>query len=309
METYKTDIIATRMGGLGSSDAKMVAKIGKSQSLSYADRERIAQMKGLAERRQFTTAATENGDYIEQRIYESVKLIYPEAVSNPFYKSGKLSDKYGFDIFCHIDIEAVSGDDLYWIECKATKADTAHTYDTYMHQLEWEHMLLEERAKELGKTPHLMLSHYHVTELGEYDTDNLTNREIEPAPFIRKDIKAGLKHIASILPSFTWEPKQELEASDLPEQQRGALAKWLARQQKMKEWLDEDRQIKDGLFDMMAAMDVKSIRIDGAVFTIKEGYTTTKIDSKKVQKLHPEVFEECKMTSEIKPTLQVKLTH
>lgn len=304
---YKDDIIATRKGGFGSSDAKRIAKIGKAQSLSYADKERIAQMLGLAERKQFTTAATENGDYIEQRIYESIKIACRDARSNPFCRSEKLSKKHGFDVFCHIDIEAITDTEIYWYECKATKADISRTLDEYMPQLEWERMLLEERAALLNKKPHLLLAHYLVTELGEYDAENITTIEVEPSPILRKEIKSGLKYIASVLPSFEWQPKEELEASDLPEQQRGAIAKWLARQQKMKEWEEEDKKIKEGLFAMMTEMGVKSIRTEGAIFTVKEGYTSSKIDPKKVQRIYPEVYEECKTTSEIKPSLQVKL--
>ncbi len=104
MEDYKQDIIATRMGGLGSSDAKMVEKVGKIGKLAYADKERIAEMLGIIERRQFSTSATALGDLIENQMYEIVKELYPDAVSNPYYKS-KLSEEYGYDIFNHIDYE------------------------------------------------------------------------------------------------------------------------------------------------------------------------------------------------------------
>lgn len=309
METYKNDIIATRKGGLGSSDAKMVAKIGRASAVSYADKERLAQMTGQAERRQFTTAATENGDYIEGRLFESMKVIYPNAESNPYYKSEELSAKFGFDVFCHIDIESVTDTDIYWVECKASKKCTKDVLDTYMHQLEWEMMLLEEKAAELNKTPHLILAHYLVTELGEFNPEQLTTMEIEASTYLRNDILLGLQFIANFLPDFKWEPKEELTASDLPVSQQNALAKWLARQQQMKLWEEEDKQIKDGLFEMMSAMGVKSIRTEGAIFTVKEGYTSSKLDSKKVQKLHPDVYEECLSQSQVKSSLLVKLTN
>ena len=60
MENYKDNIIATRVGSLGSSDAKMVAKIGRVGKLAYADKERLAVLTGQKEQHDFSNAATRN---------------------------------------------------------------------------------------------------------------------------------------------------------------------------------------------------------------------------------------------------------
>jgi hypothetical protein len=65
---HKNEIINTRVGGLGSSDAKMVAGIGERGFLNHADSKRIAIMLGMAEQRQFSTKAIETGNIIEKAI-------------------------------------------------------------------------------------------------------------------------------------------------------------------------------------------------------------------------------------------------
>ena len=64
MSEGKNEILETRIGGLGSSDAKMCAKIGRNGVIGVSDRKRIAIMLGLDEQRQFTSAATEHGNFI-----------------------------------------------------------------------------------------------------------------------------------------------------------------------------------------------------------------------------------------------------
>lgn len=113
MENYKENIIASRVGSLGSSDAAMVEKVGKTGKLSYADRERLAVLTGQAQQRDFSNAATRNGDYIEQEIFKDVAKKWPQAKSNPAFTSPALSTEH-FAVINHIDIEVANDEFLVW---------------------------------------------------------------------------------------------------------------------------------------------------------------------------------------------------
>jgi len=79
----QNEIEQTRIGGLGSSDAKMVARIGRTGVISDTAKKRIAIMLELDEQIKFSTAATEMGHQVEDWIYEEMKALNESVVSNP----------------------------------------------------------------------------------------------------------------------------------------------------------------------------------------------------------------------------------
>ena len=287
MENYKEDIIATRKGGLGSSDAAMVEKIGRNGELSQADRYRIAVMLGLAERKQFSTAATQLGDEIEAKVFEQFKEQFPQAVSNPFYKSELLSNTFGFDIFCHIDFEAETEDSLIWVENKATKLSMADTINTYAAQLQWEYMLLQEKAAKIGKRPQLMLSHFDTT-MGEWNPELVQVRTIQENDSTM--IMKGLRIIMDSLEGFTWEQPEELEADNLPVQQQEQIkqiAIYLGEIKRMQEYVDD---FKNGLLTVMQEAGVKSIKTPYFNVCAVEESKSMKFDSTRFKKEQSELY-------------------
>ena len=53
MEDYKQDIVNTRKGGFGSSDAAMVLSVGASGTIGASANQRIAVMLGIIEKPEF----------------------------------------------------------------------------------------------------------------------------------------------------------------------------------------------------------------------------------------------------------------
>lgn len=287
MENYKEDIIATRKGGLGSSDAAMVEKIGRNGELSQADRYRIAVMLGLAERKQFSTAATQLGDEIEAKVFEQFKEQFPQAVSNPFYKSELLSNTFGFDIFCHIDFEAETEDSLIWVENKATKLSMADTINTYAAQLQWEYMLLQEKAAKIGKCPQLMLSHFDTT-MGEWNPELVQVRTIQENDSTM--IMKGLRIIMDNLEGFTWEQPEELEADNLPAKQQEQIkqiAIYLGEIKRMQEYVDD---FKNGLLQIMQEAGVKSIKTPYFNVSVVNESKSMKFDATRFKKEQSELY-------------------
>lgn len=287
MENYKEDIIATRKGGLGSSDAAMVEKIGRNGELSQADRYRIAVMLGLAERKQFSTAATQLGDEIEAKVFEQFKEQFPQAVSNPFYKSELLSNTFGFDIFCHIDFEAETEDSLIWVENKATKLSMADTINTYAAQLQWEYMLLQEKAAKIGKRPQLMLSHFDTT-MGEWNPELLQVRTIQENDSTM--IMKGLRIIMDSLEGFTWEQPEELDAVNLPVEQQEQIKQISHFLQEIKRMQEYVETFKAGMLEVMQQNGVKSIKTEFFGITMVNEKKNMSFDSAKFKKDQPDLY-------------------
>lgn len=310
MENYKIDIIETRVGGLGSSDAKMVSKVGKTGKLSYSDRERLAVMLGLTEPANFTNAATENGDYIEQKVFTSLKMTYPTAKSNPYYKCETISDQVGFDVFCHIDFEVIDAGLLAWYECKASRYSTDQVRAEYDDQLRWEYMLLKEKAHELGLKPVLYLVHYHVDNLGEFDPANLVIYPVSFNEGYADYLIRGLGIIHdTIRAGFTFTPKADVSSDELP----AAIATQAAlARQKLREAAELTAEVdafKESALQYCLARGIKSIKGDGFSIIIKDEYTSSRVDPKKLQDEHPDIYNECLKTITNKPSITLKLTN
>lgn len=308
MENYKIDIIETRTGGLGSSDAKMVSKVGKTGKLSYSDRERVAVMLGLQEPANFTNAAMENGDYIEGQIFDSLKKAYPNAKSNPYYKHKSLSNQLGFNVFCHIDFEVVIDDRLVWYECKASRYSIDQVRAEYDDQLRWEYMLLNEKARDLCLRPVLNLIHYRVENYGEYIPENLSQTQVSFNDGYDEYIVKGLDLIRqAIRDGFTFTPKADVSAEDLPVVIASQVA--LARQ-KLREAAELTAEVdafKEAALQYCLERGIKSIKGDGLSIIVKDEYTSSRVDSKKLQNAHPDIYNECLKTITNKPSITLKL--
>lgn len=281
---HKEEIVATRVGGLGSSDAKMVARIGRNGCISDSDKKRIAIMLGLEEHSNFTNEAMEYGNYIEDKIFLNRKLRWFEAVSNPLYKDAYLSSKLGFDVINHIDIEYINKNHskLVWCEVKATKLSFEDTLKEYKEQLDWHYMLGNVKAMELKLDFELKLIHYQVgEEYGEFDSANITTQNVDCA--LNAEILEGLTIISKEIKNFEYTAKEEFRLSDLP-------AKWQQEAQliqqelvRIKEAEEKVESFKERLAQIMKANNVKSIKNEFFNITYVDDSVSTSFDSKKLK--------------------------
>lgn len=292
MNNHKDEIIATRKSGFGSSDAKMIAKIGRLGVVSDSDNRRIAEMLGIAERIQFSNKATQLGNEIEDYVFELIKHKFPNSVSNPFYQSEELTEKHGFGVFNHIDYECETKSFLVWIENKATKKDINKTIDEYATQLAWHSELLKEKAQKLGKSPKLFVSHYQTEVTEDFSAENFNIIEIDINGFEieTENIHKGLSHISEILKSdFEYKPSEELYAGNLP----------VSIQEKIETIHNAFNQIneanklidsfKDTMLDLMVKNNVKSIKNEFFSITLIKETVGSSFDKKTFEKEHPEL--------------------
>ena len=287
----KTDTIQTRTGGLGSSDAKMIAQIGRNGSIPESSRKRIAIMLGLDEQVQFSTKATENGNFIEDCIFEELKKSYPEAVSNPYYESSILSKKYGFKVFNHIDFEVVKNDTLYWFENKATNHETTDSVILdYCDQLGFHYMLGIEKAKELKLKFILFVSHYK-TETKEL-VFNAENMEIKAfTPYSQAELYNGLQIISEAIEDFQYEKKEEFQVSDLPEVWQNEIMEVSIILRQIDDQKKKVDSFKERILEIMQDGNVKSIKNDFFNLTYVAPTTSILFDKDKLKSDLPEVFE------------------
>lgn len=309
----KQEILETRIGGLGSSDAPMVYRIGERGFLSDSDNFRIAVMLGLEETKIFSTEATRLGTEIENRIFEALKLINPNYVSNPKYVSKTLSERYGFSIFNHIDFELEGDKCIYWEENKAVlEEDIEKVKQKYIYQLAWHFMLLKEKAKMLNKEPYLSLL--------KYDTNDFDiNEPLDPQKLIPLDInykdvlpyicmiEEGLRIIKEAIPNFEYVKKDEFDASCLPQVQIDYMNEIAERLSIIQKNELEIEEFKTKMYDLMTANGIKSIKNDAFNMTVVAPTTSISFDSKKFKEDNPKMYEKYKKVIEKKGFLKITL--
>ncbi len=301
---YKEEIIKKRQGGLGSSDALMIERIALRGSLSEGDRQRVAELLGMIERKQFSTTATRLGDEIEMGIYEIIKQKYPQAKSNPYYKSERLSQQYGFYISNHIDYEIETEEELIWVENKATKNDVAKTLETYKSQFNWHYMLLKEKSVAKHKKPRLFLSHYQTNQSECFDANFLTLTEFHDGSDVL--IKKGLEVLQREIKGFVYSPRDELFVEYLPDtmqEEISLMGNYISQINEMNEKLDE---FKKKMADLMLSANVKSIKNEHFVITFVPESKMASFDKKEFGRKHPELLEQ--FTKQVNKKAYVKIT-
>ena len=304
---HKQEIINTRVGGLGSSDAKMVVGIAERGTLNYADKERIAVMLGLAEKRQITSKAIELGNIIEDAVFEVFKTQFGENItSNPRYE---IEFYLNYRVSNHIDFEISTPTELIWIEHKSTIHGISQAMEDYKYQLAWHTMLGQDKALNEGKKFRLMLSHYDTNGFdGEFNADKLNIVEVKPNKHYIDKIAKGLLIINEALPTFTWEKNEGiLHASSLPAEINDKCEMMATHLRKIKELTEQVDTFKQRMCELMVANNVKSIVTDAFTITLVEQSVSTTFDKAKFTKEHPDMVAQYEKKSIRKPYVTIKI--
>lgn len=312
------EIRNTRISGLGSSDAERVLRISRTGKISEADNFRLAVMLGIEQPLEFSSPSTEMGHVIEDSVFEVVKQRYESAVSNPFYRSEELTKKFGFGVFNHIDFEVIDDSKLIWIENKAVIGSVFETIDKYKAQLSWHWMLLQEKAKELGKSPHLILSHYDTNGIDSIFEHSFEAERLKFVHFVPAGADKWLKHnaeqmlqgfdiISSCIHNFEYEKKQELTSDELDGEVSSLISEVGLVLQQIKIAEQKVENFKAQMIDMMRDKGIKSIKTDYFSMTYIEPSRRSTFDSKKFAQEHPEEYEKYLKISQVKESLKITL--
>ena len=289
MEDYKQDIISTRKGYVGSSDAKMLAKIAEFGSVPKSAYERLAIVKGLIEATQIPyTDAVRFGDEMEQAIFEHLHAIDERYESNPKWVSKKYSRE---NVKCLTHPDIVLKDEgkkvLYIYEVKTSKFNYMQVRDAYKEQLYHHFALGQEVAQELGKgwKVRVCLAHYCTNGLDlsqpqVFDASRLT---VKPVRQLEKyDIAKAMDIVNDFLQDFNeYYSGDEIEAAYLPEpvkMQFDIIAKVLVEIKEREQKVDE---FKKRLYDFMLEKEIKNIKSDLYTISLVDATESKSFDYKR----------------------------
>lgn len=281
MEDYKQDIINTRRGCLGSSDATMLARIANNGAVPKSAYKRLAVCKGLIEHQDVPhTGAMAAGDYIENEIYKHISASDSRYQSNPYWESKKYS-RENVKLITHPDIvlEDAEKKTLYIYEVKTTHESVLATKYTYRAQMFVHHLLGCERVAKGWKVK-VYLLHYDTSGLDllngiEFDPARLTKCDVRfNAPVF--DVAKGMDLVSAFLDGFDeYYEGDEIQEQYLPVAIKEQFDKAAVMIAEIKE---RERSIADfntKLYEWMMKHDVKSLR--GELFTITRVDASTQV--------------------------------
>ena len=272
MLEQKQEIHATRTGGLGGSDAKMVLKVGVKgiESLSQTDLRRLAVMTGQIEYvSKFVNDSLERGNEFERWVHENV---YDDRENNPLIELPY--NPYSFRVFAHADFELDGRVD----EAKCTNKMIEDTEIDYIAQLQWYYML---GAKSV----------YLVHSLQDMPFDDYNIEFVEKDNRVIDNLIKGLKFIDEFIKDFTYIEKEEWTVNDLIPYEQEEVEKLYSALTEIKQLEEQAEQIKQSLKEIFKTNGVKSIKSDYYSITYVPESISNTFDKKKLLKDYPEINE------------------
>ena len=296
---YKDEIISSRVGNLGGSDARILAAIAKNGCVQRAQVERLAIAKGLYERPNITNIAMQYGDFIENMIYDSLVQVDERWESNKCFRSQKYG-REGLGLLVHIDFslfdESRDKPLLLWVECKATTTDIEQTYKDYKEQLYVEYVLGKELAEQLGADFKLELCHYDASVMFEdefqlqfaFDPDKISRKKV----IFKKpvfDISSGMDIAAKYMSEMTEYKREEIDWDYLPAEVQEQMKQVNNILVSIKEKQDSIEEFKSRFYDFLCKNEIKSVKTP--YFTISRVDESVSIQFGKVRFTaeHPEL--------------------
>lgn len=280
-EQHHKEIISTRVGGFGGSDAAMFLRINeiltskKISSIKELPRyicERLAVAKGLQDVREIPqTEAMKKGHDFEDEFAQS-------DFARGFEREKRLdydffTNRGNFNIFAHVDFYNNATNSIYELKCTSEDVNTA--ISKYIPQLSWEWMCS-------GYNANIYIVH-----------KNSTSSEVDIVKIDRDDMTSC---ISKIIPAILWvnDVWDNIErVSDdvmvMDEEQLAITATFANYMRQIKTLEDECKKARARILDMMQANCATKIEGDG--FTIQYIAPTVRktFDVKALQKAYPDI--------------------
>lgn len=299
---YKDEIISSRVGNLGGSDARILAAIAKNGCVQKGQVERLAIAKGLYERPNITNLAMQYGDFIENMIYDSLVQVDERWESNKCFRSQKYG-REGLGLLVHIDFSLFDDSRdkplLLWVECKATTTDIEQTYKDYKEQLFVEYVLGKELAEQLGADFKLELCHYDASVMFEdesqlqfaFDPDKISRKKVifKKAVF---DIPSGMDIAAQYVSEMTEYKREEIDWDYLPAEVQEQMKQVNNILVSIKEKQDSIEEFKSRFYDFLCKNEIKSVKTPYFTISRVDEAISMQFDKVKFASEHPELVAE-----------------
>lgn len=282
-KNHEQEIKQTRVGGLGGSDAEMLARIGRNglSALSATDAKRLGIMLGLVEQdnwggNAYTNAGHAFEDWAEKAIPNGVTVTMQreELLEQPLARN--------FRTFAHADftVSLQGSKDKGVIECKYVQKTTDEVEKTYAAQLQWYYIM--------GATN---VSLFHgCGSVEPFKVEDTAVRLIERDEELIETILAGIKTLDEAI-ADGWKPvaPDKVHVDDTTTPVRDAFAT-LQRIKREREQLDEqEAQAKAVLLSYMQDFTCNGITDDlGNQVTLTKESKARTFDSAKFLKEHAE---------------------
>lgn len=296
---YKDEIISSRVGNLGGSDARILAAIAKNGCVQRAQVERLAIAKGLYERPNITNLAMQYGDFIENMIYDSLVQVDERWESNKCFRSQKYG-REGLGLLVHIDFSLFDDSRdkplLLWVECKATTTDIEQTYKDYKEQLYIEYVLGKELAEQLGADFKLELCHYDASVMFEdesqlqfaFDPDKISRKKV----IFKKpvfDIASGMDIAAQYVSEMTEYKREEIDWDYLPAEVQEQMKQVNNILVSIKEKQDSIEEFKSRFYDFLCKNEIKSVKTPYFTISRVDESVSIQFDKVRFTAEHPEL--------------------
>lgn len=296
---YKDEIISSRVGNLGGSDARILAAIAKNGCVQRGQVERLAIAKGLYERPNITNLAMQYGDFIENMIYDSLVQVDERWESNKCFRSQKYG-REGLGLLVHIDFslfdESRDKPLLLWVECKATTTDIEQTYKDYKEQLYVEYVLGKELAEQLGADFKLELCHYDASVMFEdesqlqfaFDPDKISRKKV----IFKKpvfDISSGMDIAAQYVSEMTEYKREEIDWDYLPAEVQEHMKQVNNILVSIKEKQDSIEEFKSRFYDFLCKNEIKSVKTPYFTISRVDESVSIQFDKVRFTAEHPEL--------------------
>lgn len=296
---YKDEIISSRVGNLGGSDARILAAIAKNGCVQKGQVERLAIAKGLYERPNITNLAMQYGDFIENMIYDSLVQVDERWESNKCFRSQKYG-REGLGLLVHIDFSLFDDSRdkplLLWVECKATTTDIEQTYKDYKEQLFVEYVLGKELAEQLGADFKLELCHYDASVMFEdesqlqfaFDPDKISRKKVifKKAVF---DIPSGMDIAAQYVSEMTEYKREEIDWDYLPAKVQEQMKQVNNILVSIKEKQDSIEEFKSCFYDFLCKNEIKSVKTPYFTISRVDESVSIQFDKVRFTAEHPEL--------------------
>lgn len=295
-QEHNKEIIASRKGGFGGSDAAMFLRIAERgvDNLSNTDLKRIAVAMGLREPApSYTNAAMEAGhsfeDWVEQNAVNHNDNFVREA-----YLCREIVPT--FKTFAHADFH-VEQTGLV-VECKYSQLTTQEVEDTYAAQLQWYYMLGAENVllyHGWGGVEPFKVDGKH--EIFIVKDNTMIDKLLDGIVALNDAILNGWKPV----------PADEMLEADVPTEVQSALKELRTIKMQQEELAKREQEAKAIVADYMLLTDTANIRGEGFVATYTQKTTRKSFDAKAFLKENPQ-FDQEKWwkTSEAAGSLRIK---
>ena len=299
---HKADVISTRVGCLGGSDAKMLAQIDSLGYVPTSAHKRLAVCKGLVGHESMTNRAMEYGDFIEQKVFELISKGDEEHYqSNPCWVSEKYS-RNNVKCIDHVDVTCTDEESqtIYIWEVKASRYATNVVRQEYKAQLYHHTLFGRERCMALGRKwrCRVFLAHYNTdgVDLEQDFTFDESRLKIKEVKFNNRlfDMDKAMDLVDKFLEDFDFYSENEIiSAQYLPEKIQAQFSSIADVMREIKEKEERINDFKRKLYEFMLEKGIKSVSGEDYTFSVVLPSQTTSFDARaylaEMDEKHPRV--------------------